>query len=61
MIIENWLNEYSITPRIREREVKNCSIIVKNGKYYACFSCEAEAQLKLDTKLTSLDKGLKLF
>lgn len=25
-----------------EGEVKTCSIIAKNGKYYACFSCEAD-------------------
>jgi len=41
-----------------EGEIKTCSILVKNGKYYANFSCEVEAQPKLDTKLISLDKQI---
>ncbi len=41
-----------------EGEIKTCSILVKNGKYYANFSCGIEAQPKLDTKLISLDKQI---
>ena len=41
-----------------EGEIKTCSVMVKNGKYYACFSCEVEPQPKLDTKLISLDKQI---
>lgn len=41
-----------------EGEIKTCSILVKNGKYYANFSCEVEAQPKLDPKLISLDKQI---
>jgi len=39
-------------------EIKTCSILIKNQKYYANFSCEVEAQPKLDTKLISLDKQI---
>lgn len=39
-------------------KIKTCSILVKNGKYYACFSCEVGVQPRLDTKLISLDKQI---
>src|ERR1700733_1799226 len=39
-------------------EIKTCSLLIKNQKYYACFSCEIETKLKLDTKLISLDKQI---
>jgi putative transposase len=41
-----------------EGEVKTCSLLIKNQKYYACFSCEIETKPKLDTKLISLDKQI---
>jgi putative transposase len=41
-----------------EGEIKTCSILIKNQKYYACFSCEIETKLKLDTKLIALDKQI---
>ena len=41
-----------------EGEIKTCSILVKNSKYYANFSCQVEPQPKLDTKLISLDKQI---
>jgi putative transposase len=39
-------------------EIKTCSLLIKNQKYYACFSCEIETKPKLDTKLISLDKQI---
>ncbi|CAG8670556.1 5380_t:CDS:2 [Cetraspora pellucida] len=43
-------------------EVKTCSIIVKNGKYYACFSCEVEPKLLPKTnKKVGIDLGLTSF
>ncbi|CAG8647019.1 29436_t:CDS:1, partial [Racocetra persica] len=45
-----------------EGEVKTCSIIVKNGKYYACFSCEVEPKLLPKTgKKVGIDLGLTSF
>ena len=41
-----------------EGEIKTCSLLIKNQKYYACFSCEIETKPKLDTKLISLDKQI---
>ncbi|KLL01550.1 MAG: transposase IS605 [Mycoplasmataceae bacterium RC_NB112A] len=41
-----------------EGEIKTCSILVKNGKYYANFSCEVKTQPKLDPKLISLDRQI---
>ena len=40
--------------------IKTCSLLIKNQKYYACFSCEVEAQPKIDTKLISLDKQIDI-
>ncbi|CAG8751249.1 25801_t:CDS:2, partial [Racocetra persica] len=43
-------------------EIKTCSIIVKNGKYYACFSCEVESKLLPKTnKKVGIDLGLTSF
>ncbi|KLL05044.1 MAG: transposase IS605 [Mycoplasmataceae bacterium RV_VA103A] len=45
-----------------EGEVKTCSIIVKNGKYYACFSSEVESKLLSKTnKKVGIDLGLTSF
>ena len=45
-----------------EGEVKTCSIIVKNGKYYACFSSEVKPKLLPKTnKKVSIDLGLTSF
>jgi putative transposase len=45
-----------------EGEVKTCSIIVKNGKYYACFSSEVEPKLLPKTgKKVGIDLGLASF
>ncbi|CAG8774568.1 8733_t:CDS:2, partial [Gigaspora margarita] len=45
-----------------EGEAKTCSIIVKNGKYYACFSCEVEPKLLPKTgKRVGIDLGLTSF
>jgi putative transposase len=42
--------------------IKTCSIIVKNGKYYACFSCEVEPKPLLKTgKKVGVDMGLTSF
>jgi hypothetical protein len=41
-----------------EGEIKTCSILIKNQKYYVCFSCEVETQPKLDTKLITLDRQI---
>ncbi|CAG8852043.1 11858_t:CDS:1, partial [Gigaspora margarita] len=43
-------------------EVKTCSIIVKNNKYYACFSCEVETRpLPKTGKKVGIDLGLTSF
>jgi len=43
-------------------KIKTCSVIVKNGKYYACFSCEAESKLLTKTgKKIGIDMGLTSF
>ena len=45
-----------------EGEVKTCSIIVKNSKYYACFSSEVEPKLLPKTnKKVGIDLGLTSF
>lgn len=41
-----------------EGEIKTCSLLIKNQKYYACFSCEIEAREKINTKLISLDRQI---
>jgi putative transposase len=39
--------------------IKTCTIIVKNGKYYACFSCEVESQwLPVSEKQIGIDLGV---
>jgi putative transposase len=39
--------------------VKTCTIMVKNGKYYACFSCEVESHhLPTSEKQIGIDLGL---
>jgi putative transposase len=41
-------------------KMKTCSILVKNGKYYACFSCEVEAKpLPITNMKVGIDLGLK--
>ena len=43
-------------------EIKTCSILVKNGKYYACFSCEVEPKpLPKTGKNLGIDMGLNSF
>jgi putative transposase len=43
-------------------EVKTCSILVKNGKYYACFSSEVETKpLPKTGKRVGIDLGLTSF
>jgi len=45
-----------------EGEIKNCSILIKNGKYYACFSCEVEPKpLPKTKKKIGIDMGLTSF
>jgi putative transposase len=45
-----------------EGEIKTCSVLVKNGKYYACFSCELEPQpLPKTGKKVGIDLGLISF
>lgn len=45
-----------------EGKVKTCTIIRKNDKYYACFSCEVEAQeLPLTGQSVGIDMGIKEF
>lgn len=40
--------------------VKTCTIIVKNGKWYACFSCEVQAELlSPSTEQVGIDLGLQ--
>jgi len=40
--------------------IKTCTVIVKNGKYYACFSCEVEAKpLPQTGKQVGIDLGIK--
>jgi len=42
--------------------VKTCSVVVKNGKYYACFSCEVEPKpLPKTSKKIGIDLGLTSF
>lgn len=39
--------------------VKTCTILVKNGKYYACFSCEVESNpLPISEKQIGIDLGV---
>ncbi|MEF3313128.1 RNA-guided endonuclease TnpB family protein [Paenibacillus sp. GYB004] len=41
-------------------KIKTCTITVKNGKYYACFSCEMEGRLlPSSTDQVGVDLGLK--
>ncbi|MCY9588637.1 transposase [Paenibacillus chitinolyticus] len=41
-------------------KVKTCTITVKNGKYYVCFSCETPAQkLPVSDKRVGIDLGIK--
>ena len=48
--------------RATEGIIKTCSIIVKNGKYYACFSSEVEPKLLPKTgKKVGIDLGLTSF
>ena len=48
--------------RALEGITKTCSILVKNGKYYACFSCEVEPKLLPKTKKkVGIDMGLTSF
>lgn len=39
--------------------IKTCTIIIKNSKYYACFSCEVESlQLPVSEKQIGIDLGV---
>ncbi|WP_436664448.1 RNA-guided endonuclease InsQ/TnpB family protein (plasmid) [Alicyclobacillus acidoterrestris] len=41
-------------------KIKTCTIIVKNGKYYACLSCEVESiQLPICSESVGVDLGVK--
>jgi putative transposase len=42
-----------------EGKIKTCSIKRKNGKYYACFSCEVEAKPASTNKRVGVDLGVK--
>lgn len=46
-----------------EGQTKTCSVIRKNGKYYACFSCELEAPAPLPAtgKVVGIDVGITDF
>jgi len=45
-----------------EGKIKTCTIVCKNDKYYACFSCEVEAKpLPKISKVIGIDLGLKEF
>jgi putative transposase len=45
--------------RQMEGKVKTCTIIRKNGKYYACFSCEIEPVKHSTGKQIGVDLGVK--
>jgi putative transposase len=43
-------------------KIKTCTVIRKNGKYYACFTCEVEAEnLPLVGGMVGIDMGIKEF
>lgn len=61
-----WLSKVGFVNIKLHREiegiVKTCSIIVKNGKYYACFACEVEPKPLTKTgKKVGIDMGLTSF
>ncbi|MBS7529639.1 transposase [Hazenella sp. IB182353] len=45
--------------RLMEGKVKTCTIMRKNGKYYACFSCEVEPVAHATGKQIGVDLGVK--
>ncbi|CAG8515207.1 9183_t:CDS:2 [Gigaspora margarita] len=54
-----WVNVRKHRELPQQEQIKTCSILVKNGKYYACFSCEVEPQLLPKTnKKVGVDMGL---
>ena len=45
-----------------EGKIKTCTVIRKNGRYYACFSCEVEAEnFPLVGGMVGIDMGIKEF
>jgi putative transposase len=57
-----WVNVRKHRELPQQEQIKTCSIIVKNGKYYACFSCEVEPKLLPKTgKKVGIDLGLTSF
>ncbi|TCP70380.1 RNA-guided endonuclease InsQ/TnpB family protein [Baia soyae] len=42
-----------------EGKIKTCSIIRKNGRYYACFSCEVEIRAYSTGKQVGVDLGVR--
>ena len=45
-----------------EGKIKTCTIIRKNGKYYACFSCEVETkEMPITGQAVGIDMGIKEF
>jgi putative transposase len=42
-----------------EGKIKTCTIKRKNGKYYACFACEIEAEPQSTGKQVGVDLGVK--
>ena len=48
--------------RLMEGNVKTCTILRKNGKYYVCFSCEVKATpLDMTGKTVGIDMGVSDF
>ena len=48
--------------RPTEGKIKTCTIVRKNDKYYACFSCEVEPkEMPITGKAVGIDVGIKEF
>jgi putative transposase len=47
------------TTQTEEGKIKTCTIKQKNGKYYACFACEIEAEPQSTGKQVGVDLGVK--
>jgi putative transposase len=57
-----WVNIRKHRELPQQKQIRTCSILVKNGKYYACFSCEIEPQpLPKTGKKLGIDMGLTSF
>ncbi|CAJ0829039.1 7509_t:CDS:2, partial [Entrophospora sp. SA101] len=57
-----WVNIRKHRELPPQEQIKTCSILVKNGKYYVCFSCEVETNpLPKTGKKIGIDLGLTSF